>query len=432
MGFEGDHKGRPYYGRVRGFGFRGYGGWTGYLGFSMYLSHLLLSEFRNYRQLELSLGRGLYLFYGENAQGKTNLLEAVGMLATGSSFHAGSDREVVSWSAPDHIAHLKASVVRSEGDVELEVVVFDATPPALEGANPPPLSVVALPANTPRKRVKVNTIPKKVLDLIGQMKVVMFSPMDLHLVDGSPEERRRFLDRSLCQAQPRYCQALLQYRKIITQRSALLKRIRDNQEDARLLEYLDEKLTALANLIIFERQQMLSALNEQTDALQEMLSGGRERLKIVYRPSFKVDAAWNAAESQQRYRAQLREVRKRELSQGVCLLGPHRDDLEFLVNGVNMLTYGSRGQQRTVALAAKLAELAYMRACTGDEPVLLLDDVFSELDAQRRGHLLQEVLRHEQVLLTTTDLSSFPEEILGRAHVYQVVDGELRKGQDPT
>ena len=226
----------------------------------------------------------------------------------------------------------------------------------------------------------------------------------------------------------RYCQALLQYRKIITQRSALLKRIRDNQEDPRLLEYLDEKLTALANLIIFERQRMLSALNEQTDALQEMLSGGREHLKIVYRPSFKVDAAWNMAESQQHYRAQLREVRKRELNQGVCLLGPHRDDMEFLVNGVNMLTYGSRGQQRTVAPAAKLAELAYMRACTGDEPVLLLDDVFSELDAQRRGHLLQEVLRHEQVLLTTTDLSSFPEEILGRAHVYEVVGGEVRKG----
>jgi len=398
----------------------------------MYLSHLLLNEFRNYKHLELSLGQGLYLFYGENAQGKTNLLEAVGMLATGSSFHAGSDREVVSWSAPDHIAHLKASVVRSEGDVELEVVVFDATPPALEGANPPPLSVVALPANTQRKRVKINTIPKKVLDLIGQMKVVLFAPMDLHLVDGSPEERRRFLDRSLCQVQPRYCQALLQYRKIITQRSALLKRIRDNQEDPRLLEYLDEKLTALANLIIFERQRMLSALNEQTDALQEMLSGGREHLKIVYRPSFKVDAAWNTAESQQHYRAQLQEVRKRELNQGVCLLGPHRDDMEFLVNGVNMLTYGSRGQQRTVALAAKLAELAYMRACTGDEPVLLLDDVFSELDAQRRGHLLQEVLRHEQVLLTTTDLSSFPEEILGRAHIYEVVDGEVRKGQGPT
>ena len=130
-------------------------------------------------------------------------------------------------------------------------------------------------------------------------------------------------------------------------------------------------------------------------------------------------------EAQQQFLAQLREVRKRELIQGVCLLGPHRDDLEFMVNGVNMLTYGSRGQQRTTALAAKLAELAYMRACTEDEPVLLLDDVFSELDVKRRGHLLREVMRHEQVFLTATDLSSFPEEIVGLAHIYEVREGEV-------
>lgn len=391
----------------------------------MYLSYLALNEFRNYRHLELSLGAGLFLFYGENAQGKTNLLEAVGMLATGSSFHASSDREVVNWSAPDHIAHLKAFVKRREDDVELEMVIFDPSPPVLEGVQPLH-GAVALPANTPRKRVKVNAIPKKVIDLIGQMKVVLFAPTDLHLVDGSPEERRRFLDRTLCQIQPRYCQALVQYRKVITQRSALLKRIRDNQEDPRLLDYLDERLTTLANLIVFERQRMLAALNGQTSELQETLSGGREHLQIVYRPSFKVDDAWNTAEALQHYRTQLREVRKRELMQGVCLLGPHRDDLEFVVNGVNMLTYGSRGQQRTTALSAKLAELAYMRACTGDEPVLLLDDVFSELDAQRRRHLLGEVMRHEQVFLTATDLSSFPEEILGQAHIYEVVGGELR------
>ncbi len=392
----------------------------------MFLSHLALNEFRNYKHLDLSLGRGLFLYYGENAQGKTNLLEAIGMLATGSSFHAASDREVVSWSAPDHITHVKAHVKRREDDVELEMVIFDPTPPAMEGIDPP-YGNVALPANTQRKRVKINTIPKKVIDLIGQMKVVLFAPTDLNLVDGSPEERRRFLDRALCQVQPRYCQALVQYRKIIAQRSALLKRIRDNQEDPRLLEYLDEKLTTLANVIMFERLRMLSSLNQQTNGLQETLSGGREQLHIVYRPSFKVDAAWNTVESQQHYLAQLREMRKRELIQGICLLGPHRDDLEFLVNGVNMLTYGSRGQQRTTALSAKLAELAYMRASTGDEPVLLLDDVFSELDTQRRGHLLREVMRHEQVFLTATDLSSFPEEILSQAHIYQVVEGEVRE-----
>ena len=389
----------------------------------MYLSHLSLNEFRNYRHLELSLGKGLFIFYGENAQGKTNLLEAASMLATGSSFHASSDREVVSWYAPDHITRILGNVKRGEDDVQLEMVIFDPPPLKVEDQAP---RTIELPASTQRKRVKVNTIPKKVIDLIGQMKVVVFAPTDLHLVEGSPDERRRFLDRALCQLQPRYCQALLQYRKIITQRSALLKRIRDNQEDPGMLDYLDDRLTALANLIIFERRRMLTSLNEQTYVLQETLSGGREHLQIVYRPSFKVDHAWSTAEAQQHYRTQLREVRRKELLQGVCLLGPHRDDLEFLVNDVNMLTYGSRGQQRTVALSAKLAELAYMRACTGDEPVLLLDDVFSELDAQRRGHLLSEVLQHEQVLLTATDLTSFPAEILAQAHIYQVIEGELK------
>lgn len=396
------------------------------LGKYMYLSHLILDEFRNYNHLELSLGKGLFLFYGENAQGKTNLLEAVAMLATGSSFHASTDREVVNWRAPDHIARLNAQVMRREDDLQIEMVIFDPAPPVIENL-PQHAKTIELPATTQRKRVKINTIPKKVIDLIGQMKVVLFAPTDLHLVDGSPEERRRFLDRSLCQVQPRYCQALVLYRKIITQRSALLKRIRDNQEDPRLLDYLDERLTTLANLIIFERGRMVTALNEQTSILQESLSGGREHLQIVYRPSFKVDPHWSTIEAPQHYRKQLHEARKKEFIQGVCLLGPHRDDLEFLVNGVNMLTYGSRGQQRTTALSAKLAELAYMRASTGDEPVLLLDDVFSELDSQRRAHLLQEVLRHEQVLLTATDLSSFPEEIVAQAHTYQVVNGEVHK-----
>ncbi|MHB8597835.1 MAG: DNA replication/repair protein RecF [Ktedonobacteraceae bacterium] len=424
----------------------------------MYLSSLSLQEFRNYKQLNLSLGPGLFLFYGENAQGKTNLLEAVSMLATGSSFHATSDREVVNWHAPDHIARLQGLVqpqpvgaqhvgAQFIAPVQLEMVIFDPTPPIIENNVPTdvgvrtlsggeviiapssplaPSSPVELPSTTPRKRVKVNGVPRRTIDFIGQMKVVLFAPTDLHLVDGSPDERRRFLDRALCQVQPRYCSALVQYRKIVTQRSALLKRIRDNLEDPRMLDYLDDKLTTLANMLIFERRRMLDALNEQTQTLQETLSGGREHLQIIYRPSFKINANWNILEAQQHYREQLRAIQKREILQGVCLLGPHRDDLEFLVNGVNMLTYGSRGQQRTTALSAKLAELAYMRSSTNDEPVLLLDDVFSELDSQRRSYLLHHVLQHTQVLLTTTDTTDFPPEILEKAHRFEVIGGEAK------
>lgn len=386
----------------------------------MHLLRLVLSDFRNYQHLNLPLSAGLFLFYGENAQGKTNLLEAVGLLATGNSFHASSDREVVSWQAEEHIARIEGDVKRREDSLHIDLTIFDPTPP--EQATGPALE---LPANMPRKRIKINGVPHKTIDLIGQMKVVLFAPTDLHLVDGSPEERRRFLDRALCQVQPRYCQALVKYRKIVTQRAALLKRIRDHHEDPRMLTYLDEQLTLLASQIIFERQRMITALNQQVGNFQEIISGGRERLQIVYRPSFYVDEQWNPLEAQEQYMAQLREVQKKEILQGVCLRGPHRDDLEFVVNDINMLTYGSRGQQRTAALSSKLAELAYMSSSTGDEPVLLLDDVFSELDAMRRDYLLHHVLQHEQVLLTATELQGFPDEILSKAHVHHVQEGKI-------
>jgi DNA replication and repair protein RecF len=393
----------------------------------MYLSRLSLQNFRNYKQLELVLQPGLFVFYGDNAQGKTNLLEAVGMLATGTSFHASSDREVVNWLAAEQVAHVDGVARRREDEIQIDIAIFDPTPtPPLTPSGEQPAhtrKLLALPANAPRKRYKVNGVPRKTVEVIGQLKVVLFAPLDLHLVDGSPEERRRFLDRTLCQVQPHYCQALLKYRKIVAQRSALLKRIRENLEEPQMLNYLDEQLTLLASQIIYERQRMVTMVNQYANEFQQAISGGYEQLQIVYRPSLKTDESLNLAEMQKTYRKQLREIRKREIIQGVCLLGPHRDDLEFIVNGVNMLIYGSRGQQRTAALAAKLAELNFMRISTGDEPVLLLDDVFSELDHLRRDYLLNQVIQHEQVFLTSTDLTNFPPEVLQRANIYHIVDG---------
>ncbi len=390
----------------------------------MHLSHLSLKDFRNFDQLDLTLGPGLFLFQGENAQGKTNLLEAVAMLATSNSFHASSDREIVNWHASDRVTRLAASVEQHNEDVKIEIVIIDPTQPEKGSSADGEIPIIA-PNDRQRKRIKINSVPKRAIDLIGLVTVVLFSPNDLGLVDGSPEERRRFLDRGLCQMQPHYCQALQKYRKIVTQRSALLKRIRENQEDPRMLDFLDEKLTELATMITFERRRMVDSLNQHVDELQAIISGGREHLTIVYRPSFLIEPAWDTMKTLQNYREQLLEARRKEIRQGVCLLGPHRDDLEFLVNGVNMLTYGSRGQQRTVALASKLGELAFMRTATGEEPILLLDDVFSELDFSRREYLLRQVLRHEQVLITATDFASFPEEILAKAYQYRVVSGEV-------
>lgn len=285
------------------------------------------------------------------------------MLATSNSFHATSDREVINWDAPDRIARIVAEVERHEDETRIEIVIIDAKD-TMNGVSAAPGS-----PERQRKRIKINGAAKKAVDLIGQVTVVLFAPTDLRLVDGSPEDRRRFLDRALCQICPHYCAALMKYRKVITQRSALLKRIRDNQEEPRMLDYLDEKLTEWANLIIYERRGMVDALNQHVDQLQASISGGRESLRIAYRPSFAVDASWNTIESLEHYRRQLNEARRRDIQQGVCLLGPHRDDLDFMVNDVDMLTYGSRGQQRTAALSAKFGELAFMRAATGEEPI---------------------------------------------------------------
>jgi DNA replication and repair protein RecF len=396
----------------------------------MYLSRLSFHNFRSYTQLDLSLQPGLSLFYGDNAQGKTNLLEAISMLATGVSFHASSDREVVNWFAPERVARVEGVSQRREDEVTINIAIFNPapTPPALLNSTMPALSkhVIEMPSNISRKRYKVNGVPKKTIDVIGQIKVVLFTPLDLHLVDGPPDERRRFLDRALCQTQPRYCQAVMKYRKIVEQRSALLKRIRDGLEEPQMLNYLDEQLVSLATQIMYERQQMITLLNQSANAFQQAISGGREQLQIVYRPSFKATTdSHSPIEAQKACSQQLHALRQREIAQGVCLLGPHRDDLGFVVNGINMLTYGSRGQQRTTALAVKLAELSFMRANTGDEPILLLDDVFSELDHLRRDYLLNQVRQYQQVFLTTTDLSGFSTEILQQAHIYHIVDSEV-------
>lgn len=391
----------------------------------MYLSRLSLNEFRNYQQLALTLEPGLFVFHGDNAQGKTNLLEAISMLATANSFHTSNDREVVNWSAQEHVAHIDGTVRRGEDDLRIEMIIFDPTPPTFERQEKAirQTHAIELPANSPRKRCKINGAPKKTTDAIGYLRVVLFAPTDLHLVDGSPDERRRFLDRTLCQIQPHYCQTLMKYRKIVAQRAALLKRIRDQQEDPQMLNYLDEQLTHLACHIMHERLQMITLLNQHATTIQQTISGGREQLQIVYHPSFKLETDWGETEAPKQFLAQLRDAHKKEVWQGMCLRGPHRDDLEFLVNGVNMLTYGSRGQQRTVALATKLAELAFMRISTDDEPVLLLDDVFSELDHLRRDYLLSQVIQHDQVFLTATDLTGFPAEIVKQAHVYHVANG---------
>jgi DNA replication and repair protein RecF len=412
----------------------------------MRVERLRFTDFRNYRELDLALPGGLVVLQGRNAQGKSNILEAVGLIATSRSFRTSSEREAVRWGAQGRFARIEATVARDTDMLTVEIVVAD--PQATIPGETPSATSAPMPPGAPfRKRIRVNGVARRAMDLLGQVTVVVFAPTDLDLVIGSPSERRRFLDLTLCQVHPAYCRALSQYQKVIAQRAALLRRVRENEESPHALAYWDEQLSRLAAPIMRARATFLrhaetsaarvyAALtheeeNEENDEdieLSVAANGQRiERagLRIVYEPSYEGALEGDDEHVAAAIRARLVELRRREIAQGVNVLGPHRDDLAFFAGPVNLATYGSRGQQRTVALALKLAELEYIESETGDQPILLLDDVLSELDAQRRADLLDAVKDLDQVLLTVTDASGLPESALARARVFTVRAGRV-------
>jgi DNA replication and repair protein RecF len=380
------------------------------------LNHLSLTNFRNYSRLELSLPARLSLFQGSNAQGKTNLLESIHLLATARSPRAAAERELINWLALQSAlpyARLAAEISDGQRTDRLELV--------LElngngGAGP----II-------RKQVRINGVAKRSLDLIGRLRVVLFLPEDVSLVAGSPGERRRYLDIALCQIDPVYCRSLTDYNKALQQRNALLKRLRDEGGDAGQLAFWDDQLAAHGGQVLVRRGQAVEALDAIARQRHRELSGGAEWLKLTYLPSPVLPSA-TPHEAAELFAARLKTTRSRDIAAGASLSGPHRDDLTFLAEERDLRAYGSRGQQRTAALALKLAEVQLMRDVTGESPLLLLDDVMSELDEVRR-HALRDALEGvDQALVTTTDWEDFSPELLAHAHRYRVEAGRLAEG----
>ena len=442
----------------------------------MYLTKLALTNFRNYPHLELDLTPGLTLLHGNNAQGKTNLLEAIFYLATARSPHAGAERELIRWGAssePIPFARVQAQAVRRNDDrVHLEIVLVQAP-----DENQHPSARVS-------KRIKVNGVNKRALDLLGQINVVLFLPEDLDLVFGAPSERRRYLDTTLSQIDSKYSRSLSQYNQVLEQRNALLRDFRDRAFNPFELETWDRKLVEAGSYIVARRARAVvdynrlvadihARLTEKREsfahpaaagALQEAkgesfahpaaagaLQGAKgEQLQIVYQPTFPLEGPMREHQmalslepalaplegTQAQFNKQLEQMRQRELGAAMTLVGPHRDDLRFFVDGVDMITYASRGQGRTIALSLKMAEMELMRAETGEEPILLLDDVMSELDKPRRLALSHLVKNASQAIISTTDLDHFAEELLARARVVRVIEGRIEENgrglPDPT
>jgi DNA replication and repair protein RecF len=400
------------------------------------LHHLSLTNFRNYARLELSLPARLSVFQGSNAQGKTNLLEAIHLLATARSPRATAERELINWLAlegPLPYARLTAEIGDGKtADWPTGPQRVDRLELVLElGTNGGGLGPLV------RKQVRINGVAKRGLDLIGRLRVVLFLPEDVSLVVGAPGERRRYLDIALCQIDPVYCRTLTEYNKVLSQRNSLLKRLRDEGGDPGQLIFWDEQMAAAGALVLGRRARAVCTLDELARMRHRELSGGAEWLELTYLPSPSPAtqrqitpgvpnyAEMPAEQTTEILAAHLRAQRSRDIAAGTTLAGPHRDDLAFLAESRDLRTFGSRGQQRTAALALKLAEVQMMREITGESPLLLLDDVMSELDEARRRALLDALAGVDQALVTTTDWSDFSEELLAHSRRYHVDAGRL-------
>ncbi len=389
----------------------------------MRLTHLGLTNFRVYRRLDLTLSPGVTLLVGDNAQGKTALLEAIYYLATSRSPRGSADREMLAWAARDEplpFSRVTGEVLRADGSVRLEIVTV----------RPP-----GEPMGRLEKRVKIDGVTRRALDLLGQVNVVLFAPEDIALLEEGPGVRRRYLDAALCQLDARYCYALGQYRKVVTQRNSLLRRIQDGLARRDEIGVWDELLIEHGALLTARRHAWLRLLAERGDPIHRDLTGGRDPIHINYRPSalfsqsepLRTPGAAEAAQAvlsrdelpldtvRVAFRARLAGRAAAEVRAGATLVGPHRDDFLLLSHGVDLHIYGSRGQKRTAALALKLAEAEGMQATTGEAPLLLLDDVMSELDALRRAYVAERMLRHDQTLATATDWSDFSPDLQARA-----------------
>ena len=401
----------------------------------MQLNHLSLTNFRNFSRLDVEVPSGPVLVVGENAQGKTSLLEAVYFMATFVSFQASSERQLINFIAarePLAVARLVGEFSRAGANHRIEVRVIQE-----------PNGIASLPRV--RKEVLVDGVKRKLSEAVGIFNSVLFLPQMMAVIEGAPEERRRYLNLALAQVLPAYPETLSDYTKTLTQRNALLKQLSEHGGDPGQMVYWDEQLAQAGAQLIHARIRAIQELEILAGRLHRELTRGDEILRLCYLPSYdpfpnppgQLMLPFDAPLDRSRLPAEeirlgllkkLEFVRAEEITRGVTLYGPHRDEMRFLSNGIDLGIYGSRGQVRTAILALKLAEVSWMKEKTGQWPVLLLDEVLAELDVQRRSDLLTRLVDAKQVLLTTTDLDLFAPDFVRSGRVWCIRAGRLIEG----
>ncbi len=398
----------------------------------MHLKHLSLTNFRSLSRLDVELPQRAVLLIGSNAQGKTSVLEAVYFLAAFTSFQTHVDRQIVNFHEaknPLAVTRLVADYQRGKTKHRLEArLILEPT-----GVNGQRL----------RKEILLDGVKRHTNDVIGHFNAVIFVPQMSQIIEGGPDERRRYLNLALAQAVPAYARALSEYNQALTQRNALLKALNERGGNNDQLQVWDEALVKFGAQIILWRIQAVQEIERFASRVHHELTRGTEILRLAYEPAFdplpkpngqlglKLDTVIDRSslelnEIQEGFLARLKQVRSEEVARGVTTIGPHRDDLRFIINKADVSDYGSRGQLRTTLLALKLAEVEWMKARTGEWPVILLDEVMAELDVNRRADLLKYVDKDQQVLFTTTDLNFFTPEFLEGSDIWDVKDGVVQ------
>lgn len=387
----------------------------------MHLAHLALTDVRSFRRLSIDLAPGIYVIAGENGAGKTNLLESVAMLATTKGVRSGPDLDVIAWQAviedPLPSARLEANVETAAGGRSLEVAVIAQ------------VAVAGVPPTRAGKRFRVNGVARRASDLIGQLRVVMFAADDLAIIDGPPANRRRYLDLTISQLDPAYLRALQRYARVLEQRNSLLRRLQERGgRGLDQLDFWDDELSAAGALILARRAESVRAIaRDAADRYAELAATVEETLEIQYLPGVpaEVQASLREHDLQERLRSALEAGRVEDVRRGISRIGPHRDDLAFLIGGHAAGLSASRGQQRSAALALRLAEVELSKRRTGDAPILLLDDILSELDPHRRARILHVAYGVDQVLITTPDEDRPSREELPGARRMRLVGDTL-------
>ena len=400
----------------------------------MRLTHLSLTNFRNFTRLDLDVPGGTVMLVGNNAQGKTSLLESVYLLATLTSFHASSDRQLINFIEARQdlaVGRVVADFNRGAENHRIEIRIIQE--PNGQNGN-----------KHLRKEVLLDGVKHKSSEVIGQFNAVLFLPQMMGVIEGGPEERRRYLNLALAQVIAHYQPALAEYNKALLQRNALLKLLYDRRGDTSQLDYWDDQLSTFGAQLIHARIRAIQELEKLAGRAHRELTHANEILRLSYQPAYDplpkapgqltlpLDAAvdrygFSQEQIRKGFQESLIKLRHDEIARGMTTIGPHRDELRFLANGIDLGTYGSRGQSRSAILALKIAEVAWMNAKSGHWPILLLDEVLAELDTERRYDLLSRLDQSEQVLLSTTDLDLFDQEYVKKAVVWRVAGGRVEK-----